>query len=85
MKKKTKKRTGGYCVVAALLTIGLLTGCSTMRKISDTGRKVAQAIADNQKVVFDTIDGAIGVGEAIKTDVKDVFTKSTNTVATTSK
>jgi hypothetical protein len=72
-----------YRQMTLLLAIGLLlVGCSTMRQIADTGRKIADTIADNKDVVFDTIDGAIGVGETIKTNVTSVFKGSgTNTVA----
>lgn len=71
-------------VLLLLVAVSLLCGCATARQISETGRKIADAIAQNKDVVFDTVDGAIGVAEAVKTDVKGVFSKS-NTVTTATK
>lgn len=71
--------------ILLLAAVSVLCGCNAMRKASETGRKVGETIAHNYTVVFDTVDGAIGVAEGLKTDVTGVFKKGTNATETATK
>jgi hypothetical protein len=58
-----------------LALAGLLTGCEALRKASATGRKVANIGCQVKDTAFDAVDGAIDIGENVKTNITSVFKK----------